>query len=170
MTAKRTTIHYTFLIKNSFNNGRCQEMAALHNRRTVFSVWPEWRNSKEMWCMCVPCREVINGEFYWTKVGCEGTAFLSGLEKFNHSEFSWENCSCVAITRELLWLMHGNNSRYQSKENLCHWKPLPEDWWRHSRLTRLNARHIKLYSVHPWTSVVTWSYVVQSGYPYEPRL
>jgi hypothetical protein len=38
-----------------------------------------------------------------------------------------------------LLLLEANSLEIQSKGNICHWKPLPEDWWRHSRLRRVKC-------------------------------
>jgi hypothetical protein len=39
-------------------------------------------------------------------------------------------CCCVAVILQLLWLRHGDSSRFRRKGNVRGWQPLHEDWWR----------------------------------------
>jgi hypothetical protein len=51
------------------------------------------------------------------------------------------------VSQELLWLRHGDSSWTQRKGNVRRWKPLPEAWWRDSRLRRLSTCCSEKYSV-----------------------
>jgi hypothetical protein len=43
------------------------------------------------------------------------------------------------VSQEFLWLRHWDSSGTQRKGNVHRWKPLPNDWWRDSRPSRISA-------------------------------
>jgi hypothetical protein len=63
------------------------------------------------------------------------------------SESSWESSSCKGVSTKLLWLRPGDSSGTKTKGNVCHWTPLPDNWWRHSWLRRLSACSSELQCV-----------------------
>jgi hypothetical protein len=75
------------------------------------------------------CRHIIREMIYWT-------------ELWGDNESSWESCTLWELADSFCG--RGTGTICEPKKRVRIWKSLPEDWWRHSWVTRFIAYHSEL--------------------------